>query len=187
MYTLNMSRSKPRLDVLIKQDSSNGYRIPRRPEIERDLLKAKELLQRQPGIANVSVISDWNQYIFKVKCDFEAIEKLDKAIENLATLFPRRQQAMQHLHDNYNATGNAFTRSSYYDATKTAARLSAIEKNILNQSNYTCIYRFSKPVSHCSNVGAQVSKDSRSVMLRQNMLQLATGEKSINNTIYLQK
>jgi hypothetical protein len=185
VYTVNMSRSKISLDGIMKRDSSDGYRVPRREEIERDLTKAQSVLARQPGISKVTITRDWVNYIYILRCNFATIEQLDLALENLSASFSRNKKGIPEARDNFSYSGNTFSRSSHYDASKTSPRLGVTDRNILRQANYTCIFRFAKPVARCSNPGAQISKDGRSVMLRQNMLELAEGRKTLANTISL--
>jgi hypothetical protein len=185
VYTVNMSRSKVSLDGIMKRDSSDGYRVPKRTEIERDLTKAQTILAQQPGISKVTITRDWVNYIYILRCNFNTIEQLDLALENLSASFSRNKKGIPEARDNFNYTGSSFARSSHYDAAKTAPRLGVTDRNILRQANYTCIFRFAKPVAKCSNAGAQISKDGRAVMLRQNMLDLAEGRKTLANTITL--
>lgn len=184
IFTMNMSRSEARLDALIHQDSSDGFRIPKRTEIERDILKAQSVLKKQVGITNVTGSSDWDHYIFQLKCDFQSIEHLDQAVENVSAEFSSGKKRIPALHDNFSFIGGAFARNNHYNS-KDASQLSVVGKTILDQANYTCIYRFQKPVVRCTNPNAQISNDNRSVLLKHNMLQLANGSKSLANTIYL--
>lgn len=184
-YTVNMSRSKISLDAIMKRDSSDGYRVPKRADIERDLVKARAVLAKQPGITNVALTSDWYSYIYVLSCDFATVEQLDVALANLSAAFTRDKKRLPEAHDNFNYTGSSFARASHYDAKVTAPKLTLTDRNILKQANYTSIYRFAKPVARCSNPGAQLSKDGRAVLLKHNLLDLAEGRKTLANTITL--
>jgi hypothetical protein len=185
IYTANMSRSKLSLDGIMQRDSSNGYRVPKRADIERDLLKAQTILSKQPGISKVSITRDWVNYIYVLRCNFASVEQLDLALENLTAEFTRTKKSIPEARNNFSFSGTSFSRYNRYDATKTAPRLSIADKNIMRSANYTCICRFAKPVAKCSNPAAQISKDGRSVMLKQNLLELAEGRKTLANTIQL--
>ena len=72
------------------------------------------------------------------------------------------------------------------DAAHRSPKLTANDREILKNASYTCIFRFDNTIKTNSNADAKISKSGKSVMLKLNMLQLATGQKSIANKVTLQ-
>src|SRR4051812_29152600 len=83
-YTINLSQSKTRIDGIMQLDSSDGYRMPQRMEIDENILKAKTTIEKSPGITNVITTSDWVNYIFTLKFDFNSVNNLNLAVETVS-------------------------------------------------------------------------------------------------------
>ncbi len=184
-YTINLSQSKNRLDGILKLDSTNGYRVPRRKEIDENILKTKTTLEKSPGITNVVTSSDWLNYIFTVKFDFNSVNNLNLAVETVSTELASDHKRIPEAADNFAFTGKTFDRKSHYDAKVQSPKLTAQDKEILKDATYACIFRFEDLVAVNSNKDAKISKSGKSIMLKLNMLQLATGQKSIVNKVIL--
>lgn len=186
LYTVNMSQSKVRLDGILQLDSTNGYRVPKRKEIDDDILKAKNSLEKSPGITNVQTTTDWANYIYTIRFDFNSVNNLNLAVEKLSQDLTSDHQRIPEASDNFAFTGKIFDRKSHYDAKTQSKKMTAQDKEILKNASYTCIFRFDSPVQSCSNKKAIISKSGKSVMLKMNMLNLALGQESVVNKITLQ-
>lgn len=182
-YTVNMSQSKTRLDLIMKEDSSEGYRIPSKQEIDADILRAKTTLEKSAGITNVVTTTDWTNYIFSLKFGFSSMDNLNAAVEAISAEFAADHKALPEASGNFAFAGKIFTRKTNYDATK--QNLSETEKNVLRNATYTCIYRFDQAVKSSNCTKSKISANGKSVMTRFNMLNLATGIESIAHTITL--
>ena len=185
-YTVNMSQSKTRLDGMMKLDSSDGYRVPKKTEVEKEIQKAKESLEKAQGITNVTTSSDWINYIFTIKFDFNNINNLNLAVESLSADLSDDHKRIPEASDNFAFSGKTFDRKSHYDAKAMAKKITPQDKEIMKHALYTCIFRFDSPVKSCSNKDAVISKSGKNVMLKLNMLQLSNGQKSVINKITLQ-
>ncbi|HEU4718861.1 MAG TPA: hypothetical protein VFU15_13550 [Bacteroidia bacterium] len=185
-YTVNLSQSKVRLDGIMQLDSTDGYRVPKKDEINGDILKAKSTLEKSPGITNVETTSDWTNYIFTMKFDFSSVNNLNLAVESVSQELTTDHKRIPEASDNFAFAGKSFDRQSNYDAKVQGPKLTPKDKEILKDATYTCIYRFDDAVKSCSNTDSKISKSGKSVMLKLNMLQLALGQKSIVNRISLQ-
>lgn len=184
-YTINLSQSKTRLDGILQLDSTDGYRVPRRKEIDENILKTKQTLEKSPGITNVTTTNDWVNYIFTLKFDFNSVNNLNLAVETVSAELASDHKRIPEAADNFAFTGKIFDRKSHYDAKVQVPKLTAQDKEILKNASYACIFRFDDLVSTNSNKDAKISKSGKSVMLKLNMLQLANGQKSIVNKITL--
>ncbi len=184
-YTINLSQSKSRLDGIMQMDSTDGYRVPQRKEIDSDILKAKASIEKSLGITNVSTTSDWTNYIFTMKFDFNSVNNLNLALETVSQELASDHKRIPEAADNFAFTGKSFDRKSHYDSKTQAGKLTAKDKEILKVASYTCIFRFDQSVNTCSNQDTKISKSGKSVMVKFNMLQLALGQKSIINKVLL--
>ncbi|MGL4598914.1 MAG: hypothetical protein ACRCYO_15460 [Bacteroidia bacterium] len=184
-YSINMSQSKSQLDGIMKLDSSDGYRVPKKSSIMADIETAKKTLNGINGISAVSSTADWVNYIFNIKFNFNSVQTLNTSLEALSEQFTSDHKRIPEASDNFFWTGKGFERRSHYDAKAMAPKLGQKDKDILRKATYTCIYRFDGEVQSCSNTDAQISKNGKSVMLRLNMLQLAQGDKTMINAIKL--
>jgi hypothetical protein len=185
-YTVNLSQSKNRLDGLMKLDSSDGYRVPKQDEINQDISKIKTTLEKSPGITNIISTSDWVNYIFTLKFDFNSVSNLNLAVESVSLEISTDHKRIPEASDNFDFTGKIFNRKSHYDAKTQSPKLTARDKEILKDASYTCIFRFDNTIKSCSNADAKISKSGKAVMLKLNMLELATGQKTVINKITLQ-
>lgn len=184
-YTVNMSQSKTRLDLIMKEDSSEGYRIPSKQEIDADILRAKTTLEKSTGITNVVTTTDWTNYIFTLKFSFNSMNNLNAAVEAISAEFTADHKAIPEASGNFAFAGKIFTRKTNYDAAKEKEKLTESDKNVLRNATYTCIYRFDQAVKSSNSTKSKVSANGKSVMTRFNMLNLATGTESIAHTITL--
>lgn len=184
-YTANLSQSKANLDLIMQDDSSEGYRVPSRQEIDADILRTKTTLEKQPGITKVVTTTDWTNYIFSVKFSFGSMSQLNAAVESVSAEFAADHKSIPEASGNFAFAGKVFTRKSNYNAEKEKEKLSAKDKDILRNATYTCIYRFDQPVKMSNNATSKISASGKSVMTRFNMLNLATGIEKIAHTITL--
>ena len=128
---------------------------------------------------------DWLNYIFTLKFDFNSVNNLNLAVETVSTELSGDHKRIPEAADNFAFTGKIFDRKSHYDAKVQSPKLTAKDREILKDASYACIFRFDDIVVSNSNKDAKISKSGKSIMLKLNMLQLATGQKSIVNKVIL--
>lgn len=184
-YTANLSQSKVNLDLLMQDDSSEGYRIPSRQEIDEDIARTKRTLEKQVGISAVQTTTDWVNYIFTLRFKFNTIQQLNNAVESVSAEFAADHKSIPEASGNFAFAGKTFNRKSNYNAEVEKKKLSPKDKDILQKASYTCIFRFDQPVKNSSNKTSKISSNGKSVMTRFNMLNLATGLENIAHTINL--
>lgn len=184
-YTVNMSQSKAKLKSVMALDSVDGYRIPKRPDIEKDLEKAKKTLQGVKGISNVQLTSNFDDFIFSLKYDFTSVATLNESLQVLAQAFSNEKQRIPGADNNFSLTAKLFERKSNYNAKKESEKLRAKDAEILSKATYTSVYHFEKTITKCSNKDAKLSPNKKNVMVKVNLLQLVKGEKQIANRIEL--
>lgn len=184
-YTVNLSQSKANLDILMQDDSSEGYRIPSRQEIDADIVRTKLTLDKQPGITAVATTTDWVNYIFTLRFKFNTMQQLNAAVESVSAEFAADHKSIPEASGNFAFAGKTFNRRSNYNAVKEREKLTPKDKEILSKASYSCIYRFDQAVGTSSNPKSKISSNGKSVMTRFNMLNLATGTETIVHAIQL--
>lgn len=84
LLTLNCSQSKIKLKNLMKLDTFMGLNIPDVSRLRQDIANAKTLVAAIPGIHNVSTGSDFENFIFTIKFDFDSTASLNRALNAIA-------------------------------------------------------------------------------------------------------
>ncbi|WP_342327382.1 hypothetical protein [Pedobacter sp. FW305-3-2-15-E-R2A2] len=185
--TVNLSASKTKVASIMLLDSVNGYKVPSKQKIHKEMDEVVAYLKNSPGISNVKKTVDLENYIASVSFAFKNISNINNVNQNV--LKKMKIKAVNNSSYSYNPETNTFQRS--YAHTKEALteynKLKSEVKNVFKEASYTSIYRFEKPVSTCSNPLAKVSKTKKAVMLNTGMLGLINGKTNISNKIVLSK
>ena len=64
-FNINMSQSKTKLNSIMLMDSINGYKIPKKSDINNAILKIEQHLKNTPGISNINKVVDYKNFIFQ--------------------------------------------------------------------------------------------------------------------------
>ena len=184
-YTVNMSQSKGKLKSVMSLDSVDGYRIPKKADILKDLEKAKTTMQAVKGISNVQVTSNFEDFIFSMKFDFTSVAALNEGLQQLAQAFSTEKKRIPEADNNFSLTATFFERKSNYNPKKESSKLKAKDAEILAKATYTSVYHFEKTIKGFANKDAKLSPNKKNVMIKVNLLQLVKGEKQIANKIEL--
>jgi hypothetical protein len=185
--TLNLSASKTKVASLMLMDSIQGYKVPSRQTIQKELDEVVAYLKKSPGISNVQKKVDFENYIVSVSFAFKEIANIDKVNQNV--LKKLKIKGLSNSSYTYNAKSQVFQRS--YQHTKEAAleynKLKPEVKKIFKDAAYVSIYRFEQPVALCTNPLAKISKSKKAVMLNTGVLGLINGKTDISNRIAITK
>lgn len=185
--TVNLSASKTKVASIMLLDSVNGYKVPSKQKIQKEMDEVVAYLKNSPGISNVKKTVDLENYIASVSFAFKNISNINNVNQNV--LKKMKIKAVSNSSYSYNPETNTFQRN--YAHTKEALneynKLKPEVKSVFKEALYTSIYRFEKPVSTCSNPLAKVSKTKKAVMLKTGMLGLINGKTNISNKIILSK
>ncbi|UAY50910.1 hypothetical protein [Ferruginibacter albus] len=184
--TLNLSKSKTKLNSILKLKTVNGHPVPTKEEITNKINDAKNTLAKTDGISNVKTTIDFENYIFSISYDFNSVANLNKAIK---TIKLKEKVTGNLLDDNYayDATTKTFQRKNNADPKTLYAKMSNADKEVLSDANYTCIYKFESDITTFTNKDAKLSANKKAVMLKQSMQNILTGKKSIENKINITK
>ena len=100
--SVDLSQSKARLDNFRKQDSVMGARVPKAPEITRELEKVKQTLAGVSGISNVQYTEDFITYKFSFSFSFSRISALDQGIKVLTNKNPHLKEVISYRFEDNN-------------------------------------------------------------------------------------
>jgi hypothetical protein len=82
-YTINLSESKVKINSILALDSLDGKKVPSIPEMEERIASFKKKLSAKTGISNVTIESNFTNYIFKLQCDFTNVVALQNALKDV--------------------------------------------------------------------------------------------------------
>ena len=183
-FTINMSQSKLNLNSMLLLDSVNGRPVPKINDLKVILKKAETKL-KEGNITNLNLKENWEAYIFSISGNFDNIETLNKAINNISASFGKFQGMPLKEGDNFSYKDKIFKRLYNYNLVDDYNSLPEKDKIIVKNAKYTSIYRFNSLVKSFSNPDALKSKSGKAMMLKLNIKDLITNNKSLANSIIL--
>lgn len=184
--TLNLSQSKTKVASVMLMDSINGYKVPSKQSIQKELAKAVADLKTMPGISNVKSSADFNNYITSISFDFSSLANVNNISKKL--LEGQRIKANNIAAYAYHKDAKSFVKSYQYNTVAKSEfnKLKQADKNVFQNATYTSIYRFPQMIKSNTNAKAQVSKSQKAVMHKVAILDIINGKANLANTVNLQ-
>ncbi len=180
---VNLSQSKDNIVGYVNAGEVNGNKIPSIAEIKEKMAEVVAEANKLDGISNVESISDFEDYIFTFKCDFENVYALNDAINILADTYNESGQPML-FEDNYGFDVSSFYRYFNYPIPDIDYdKLGTMERFLMETATFTGIYRFEDAINKCSNTSARISKSGKSAMLKATISQLVQKQISLKNEV----
>ena len=185
--TVNLSQSKTKVASIMLMDSVNGYKVPTRNMIQKEMNDAVARLRKMPGITNVKSAMDFDNYIGTISFSFKDASNINNISRNI--LEAQKIKTTNISTYSYNKATASFSRDyRYYAAGKTEFnKLKKEDREIFKTATYTSIYRFASVVNKSSNTLAKVSKSRKAVMQTCSIMDLINGKVSVSNQILLSK
>lgn len=182
---INLSKSKTRVNSIMKMKTVNGHDVPTKAEIAEKVAAIEKTIAGTTGISNVKTNLDFTNYIATLTCDFSKVAQLNTVVKNIND----KEKGKQKIEKSFDldAATNVFSRLNKFQFREDYNKMSNADKEIFSGANYTAIYKFEKPVSQVSNKDANVSPSKKAVMLKLNVLDIITNKKSIENKITITK
>jgi len=184
--TLNLSKSKTKLNSIIKMEKINGHDVPSKAEIKYRIDEIEKTVAKTPGLTNVKTSIDFDNYIATLTCNFSKVSQLNTAVKNVYEKEGGKLKGMEKTYE-YDAATNTFTRLNKFSLKDEYKKLSNADKEVFATANYTSIYKFESDVAATSNKETKISPSKKATMLKQNALDLVTEKKSVENKITLTK
>ena len=180
---LNMSKSKTRLNSIMKMKMVNGHKVPDQNEIRQKVADLEKDIKATPGISNVKTVLDFDNFIGTLTCDFASVNNLNTGIKNLAEKSKNKKPVENSFE--YDITGKTFSRLNKFLVKDEYDKMSNSDKEIFATANYTNIFRFDTEVISASNKDSRIAANKKAVMLKLNALDIISNKKSIENKIKL--
>ncbi|MDP4797707.1 MAG: hypothetical protein NWR50_02480 [Crocinitomicaceae bacterium] len=184
-YTINLSESKVKINSILALDSLDGKKVPSIPEMEERIASFKKKLSAKTGISNVTIESNFTNYIFKLQCDFTNVVALQNALKDVIEE-ESKEKNITELDQNWLSwDGLKMTRSIPEITVKKTKEIKAEDIELMKQGNYTSITRFERAVEKFDNAAAVLSKNKMAVMIKTNPYALTQNSNILENSIYL--
>jgi hypothetical protein len=184
--TVNLSKSKTKLNSIMKMKTVNGHDVPSEQEIKNKIAEVEKAVAKTPGLSAVKTSMDFDNYIMTLNCNFNKVSQLNAIAKNLTQNEKDKARFVEKSYD-FDAATSIFMRLNKISLKKDYNKMSNADKEIFATANYTAIYKFENTVSAVSNTAANISPSKKAVMLQQNVLDVITEKKSIENKITLIK
>lgn len=177
-YTLivDFSKSWFKMKSAIFLEEVDGVKIPNEQEIAEKLHGFKTSASAIDGISNVRTSANFDDYIFVVKLDYNNLKALNLALNSI-----NGEKGKVHFLGN---TSGGFERKTSYPIPK---KLSSDpqKKEDLQAANSIAIYTFDKNIQSISNPKSKLSKNQKTVFLKQSVYNVLQNPLLMNNTINL--
>ena len=183
---LNLSKSKTKLNSIIKMETINGHEVPSKAEIKSRITDIEKTVAKTPGLTNVKTTVDFDNFIATLSCNFSKVSQLNTAVKIVYDKQNGKLKGVEKTYD-FDAATQTFTRYNKFSVKDEYKKLSNADKEIFATANYTAIYKFESNVGAASNKETQISPSKKATMLKQNALDLITEKKSVENKITLTK
>jgi len=184
-YNINLSSSRTKVNSIIALDSLDGRKIPSLDEIKNKANLFEELLIKQGGITNVKIDKDFNQFIFKIQCDFKSINDLQKGLKNVISQISSDPKINEAKYNWLASDSCEFNRMVPQVSTDQVSRIPQKDMNLLKNGIYISITRFNNEIEKVSNQNSKLSKDKKAVMVKTTPYILTKNKNVLNNTITL--
>lgn len=183
-YNINLSSSKVKINSILALDSLDGRKVPSIEEIKTQVAKVIQLFEDQSGISDVTIETNYDDYMFKLTCNFKTLEQLQKAITNVVRSEVKGKDYPELDHDWVSFNQNTLNRSIPQITVK---EINQKDIDLLKQGTYTSITRFEREIESFENSSATLSKNKKAVMLRTDTYTLSQNPKLLDNSILLTK
>lgn len=176
-YTLMVDFSKSwfKTKSAIWLEEVDGVKIPNEQEITAKLNDFKEKALKIGGISNVITKTDFQNYVFIIKLNYANLKALNAVVN---TIDNQRDQ----IH--FSGSSKTFERIASYPIPEKVIN-DPKKKKDLEEASIISIYTFDKDILAVDNVNSQISKNKKTVFLKQSMYSVFKKSTLMNNTIQL--
>ena len=184
-YTVNLSSSQVKLNSILALDSIDGKKVPSINEIQEKIEVFGELLSAQEGISNVYIDTNYQQFIFKIQCDFSNVIDLQRGFESSLKETLTQLENEEIAYDWITWDGQVMDRKVPDLDRWPLPSIKTEDSELLKKGYYTSITRFENKVNYFENPAAKLSKNERAVMLRKSAFEVFNDHKVMDNIIHV--
>lgn len=176
-YTLmiDFSRSWFKTKSAIFLEEVDGVKIPNEQEISQKLEDFRIKALKIDGISGVTTKADFDNYVFIIKLNYANIKALNAVVN---TINNQRDQ----IH--FSGSVKNFERIASYPVPEKVVN-DPKKKKDLEEASIIAIYSFDKDVQSVENANSKISKNKKTVFLKQSMYSVLKKSTLMNNRIQL--
>lgn len=176
-YTLmvDFSQSWLKTKSAIWLEEVDGVKIPNEQEITQKLEEFKSKVSKIDGISNVTTKTDFDRYVFIIKLDYKNPKALNEVVNTL-----NKQKNQIH----FTADSKSFERIASYPIPEKLIK-DEKKKEDLEKASIVSIYTFDHDIASTSNANSKISKNKKTVFLKQSMYSVLKKSSLMNNKIQL--
>ena len=183
-YTINLSASRVKINSILALDSIDGQRVPKLSEIKEKIELYRHKLEEKQGVSNVKVDANYDDFLFKISCDFESVSELQESIREIVKEESKDKNDPA-LNETWISWDGKTLMRSVPNFQSAIHKLKAEDQEKLKTGNYNAVSRFEKPVLKCDNPQAQISPTKTAVMIRTNMFAAGTNPSNLKSNIQI--
>lgn len=184
-YTVNLSSSKVKINSILALDSLDGKKVPSLDEIKAQITDIIESFKQKEGISNVTFDANYDDFMFKMTCDFSSVSLLQSAIKEVVKEETKSRDLPELDYNWVSLEDNVLMRSIPKITIEKAKEINQSESDLLKEGTYTSITRFKKEIVEYKNENAVLSKNKMAIMIRTDPFSLIQDQSLLDNTIYL--
>lgn len=185
LFTLNLSKSRTKLNSIMLLDSVNTYKVPSKNEIKKHFTTIVSKIKQTKGVSNVKNTTNFEDFIFTVTCDFTNVNVLNNVISTFGSIEEAKKIA-KNKHFTYSKSNKTFARSYHYNLEREFKKTKTQDRKIIQDASLTTIYRFESPIVSSKNKIARISGSKKAIMLKIAVQDIIDNKNTIKNTIQLQ-
>lgn len=176
-YTLMIDFSKSwfKTKSAIWLEEVDGVKIPNEQEITQKLEDFKTKALKIDGISNVSTKTDFQNYVFIIKLNYANLKALNAVVN---TINNQRDQ----IH--FSGSDKNFQRIASYPVPEKVVN-DPKKKKDLEEASIISIYTFDRDIVAVDNASSKISKNKKTVFLKQSMYSVFKKSTLMNNSIQL--
>lgn len=173
--TVDFSQSWFKTKSAMLLEEVDGVKIPSEQEITQKLLDFKRSASKIEGISNVITKTDFDNYVFTIRLDYQNLKALNSALNSI-----NKQKNQVY----FAADKNNFQRIASYSFPENLLK-DPKKKPDLEQANVIAIYTFDRDVASVNNGNSKISKNKKTIFLKHNVYNVLKKSALMNNTIQL--
>ncbi len=183
---LNLSRSKVKINSLMKMKTVNGHPVPSKEELKADAAEFENKLSAVQGLSAVKTTIDFNNFIGTLNFNFSNVDKLNAALRKIGEQAKDQKQGFSEAY-RYDANNRTFSRINKFAFAEGYRKMSVADREIFASATYTNIFRFDSDIQSVNNPVSKIAANKKAVMTKASALDIIKGKKNIDNQINLLK
>lgn len=182
-YIVNFSQSSSKIKSLLLAGEVDGKKIPTEEELQKDFEEICITSKKAKGISEVIYKSDFDNFIFTYKANFNSLSSVNAAIDSIKT--SKGNDSLGVPYFSYNSSSKTFKRKGDDIIEKLRGRMTSSQQLIFTGATYTCLYRFFTEISNVKPSGIALSASKKNSFNKLYMSSYVWNGKLIDQEIKL--